>query len=170
MTTESLIATMAKCANDQYEEVHLLLSTPGGGVMNGMNIYNVLRGLPFNLVTHNVGNVDSIGSTIFLAGERRYSCPQSTFMFHGVGVFSQDKSRLEQKELQERLASIGADQNRIGNIFQERTKMSEADVKSLFLEAKTQNAAYAVSTGIVDEIRNVDIPLGSPVFALVFER
>ena len=29
--------------------------------MNGLNIYNVLRAMPINLATHNVGNIDSIG-------------------------------------------------------------------------------------------------------------
>ena len=61
-----------------------MLSTPGGSVMNGLNLYNVLRGLPITLTTHNVGNVDSIGNAIFLAGQIRYACPHSTFMFHGV--------------------------------------------------------------------------------------
>jgi ATP-dependent protease ClpP protease subunit len=68
-TTESLISLMANLANLQVQEVYLLLSTPGGSVMNGMNIYNALRAMPFKLTTHNVGNVDSIGNTIFLAGE-----------------------------------------------------------------------------------------------------
>src|ERR1700722_12875708 len=63
-TTESLLAVMADCANQGVAEVQLLLSTPGGVVMNGINIYNVLRGFPFKLVTHNVGNVDSIGKAI----------------------------------------------------------------------------------------------------------
>ena len=53
--------------------------------MNGMNLYNVMRAMPFKLITHNVGNVDSIGNAIFLAGVARYACPHSTFMFHGVG-------------------------------------------------------------------------------------
>jgi ATP-dependent protease ClpP protease subunit len=49
--------------------------------MNGLNIYNVLIGLPFELITHNVGNVDSIGNAIFLAGSKRYAChtPHSCF-------------------------------------------------------------------------------------------
>jgi hypothetical protein len=68
-TTESLIAAMANCANARPAQVVLLLSTPGGVVMNGMNLYNVLRAMPFKLVTHNVGNVDSIGKAVFLAGE-----------------------------------------------------------------------------------------------------
>src|ERR1700680_3114676 len=83
-TTESLIAVMADCANKGVPHVYLMLSTPGGSVMHGLNLYNVLRAMPFKLTTHNVGNVDSIGNAIFLAGEERWACPQSTFMFHGV--------------------------------------------------------------------------------------
>jgi ATP-dependent protease ClpP protease subunit len=62
-TTEVLIAAMAQCANEGVEDVQLLLSTPGGTVMNGLNLYNVLRAMPFKLTTHNVGNVDSIGNS-----------------------------------------------------------------------------------------------------------
>ncbi len=42
------------------------------------------EGVPYKLITHNVGNVDSIGNVIFLAAEERYACSTSTFMFHGV--------------------------------------------------------------------------------------
>lgn len=96
-TTESLIAAMTNLANQGVPKVTLLLSTPGGAVMNGMNVYNVLRAMPFELTTHNVGNVDSIGNAIFLAGERRYAAPHSTFMFHGVGFQSQPGHVLEEK-------------------------------------------------------------------------
>jgi ATP-dependent protease ClpP protease subunit len=48
-----------------------MLSSPGGHVMLGMNLYNVLRALPIKLTTHNVGNVDSIGNAVFLAGNPR---------------------------------------------------------------------------------------------------
>jgi membrane-bound ClpP family serine protease len=37
-TTESLIATLANCANQGAAAIHLLLSTPGGAVMNGINL------------------------------------------------------------------------------------------------------------------------------------
>jgi hypothetical protein len=69
-TTETLIATVGNAANQGVKTVYLMLSTPGGQVMNGLNLYNVLRGLPVELITHNVGNVDSIGNTIFMAGSR----------------------------------------------------------------------------------------------------
>ncbi len=101
-TTESLIAAIANVVNQGVKKVYLLMSTPGGAVMNGMNLYNVLRGLPVELTTHNVGNVDSIGTALFLAGAKRYACPHSTFMFHGVGFNVPQGARLEEKFLRER--------------------------------------------------------------------
>lgn len=50
-TTEALIATMSKLANEGKQSVCLLLSTPGGSVSNGVNLYNVLRAMPFHLTT-----------------------------------------------------------------------------------------------------------------------
>jgi ATP-dependent Clp protease protease subunit len=168
-TTESLIAALANCANEGVEAVHLLLSTPGGSVMNGMNLYNVLRAMPFKLITHNVGNVDSIGNAVFLAGEERYASPHTTFMFHGVG-FDAVGERMEEKLLRERLDGVLADQKRIGDIIDERTNLEPEQIEALFREAQTKDATYAVSTGIVHEVKDVEIPAGSPVIALVFQR
>jgi len=169
-TSESLIAVMSQCVNDGVEQVYLMLSTPGGNVMNGMTLYNVLKAMPFDLVTHNVGNVDSIGNAVFLAGEKRYACAHSTFMFHGVGFNAPQGTRFEEKFLRERLDAILSDQKRIGSIINERTKITEDQLEGLFREAQTKDATYAVGCGIVDEIKDVDIPQGSTVISLVFQR
>ena len=168
-TTESLIATMAHCANQGVAEVYLLLSTPGCTVMNGMNLYNVMRSMPFRLITHNVGNVDSIGNAVFLAGEHRYACAHSTFMFHGVG-FDGTGLHMEEKLLRERLDSVLADQKRIAGIIEERTNLETEQIEPLFRDAQTKDAAYAIGTGIVHEIKDVEIPEGCPVVSLVFQR
>jgi ATP-dependent protease ClpP protease subunit len=169
-TTESLLAVMSNCANQGVKAVYLMISTPGGNVMNGMNLYNVLRGMPFELITHNVGNVDSIGNAIFLAGSKRYACPHSTFMFHGVGFDMKGQLRLEEKNLKECLAGILSDQKRIGNIIAERTNLSEEVVAGLFTEAQTKDATFAVGAGIVHEVKDIQIPPGTNVVSLVFQR
>lgn len=169
-TTEALIAVMADQANKGVAEVCLMLSTPGGSVMHGLNLYNLLRAFPFKLITHNVGNVDSIGNAVFLAGEERYACPHSTFMFHGVGFDIAKPVRLEQKNLQEQLDAVLQDQRRIGAIIRERTDIDESQIGDLFREARTKDADYARSVGIVHDIRDVQIPFGSPVLSLVFQR
>jgi ATP-dependent protease ClpP protease subunit len=169
-TTESLIAVLAQQVAQGVQDVHLLLSTPGGSVMNGMNLYNVLRALPLTLTTHNVGNVDSIGNAVFLAGEHRYACPHSTFMFHGVGFDGQPGLRFEERQLREMLGGLQADQKRIASVIEERTSLSGDDAEALFLEAQTKDATYAIGTGIVHEVKDVQIPPGAAIVSLVFQR
>lgn len=168
-TAENLIAVMANCANEQVKQVYLLLSTPGGKVREGINLYNVLKGMPFELVTHNAGNVDSVGNAVFLAGSRRYAAHHSTFMFHGVG-FSVQQERFEQKNLEEKLGNLISDQTRIGSIITKHTKVSETEIAEWFRQEQTKDAEFAVEKGIIDEIREVQILPDCPVIALVFKR
>lgn len=169
-TAEALISTMANIANQRIPKVTLCLSSPGGDVMSGMNIYNMLRAMPFELTTHNVGNVDSIANAIFLAGTKRFACPHSTFMFHGVGFNAEAGKHFEEKLLRERLDGVLADQKRIGAILEERSTLSSAQIEPLFRDAQTKDAEYAVSAGIVHEVKDVELPAGVPVLTLVFQR
>ena len=170
-TCESLMAVMANCATQGVQRVYLALSTPGGDVTQGVTLYNLLRGMPFELITHNVGNVDSIGNAVFLAGSRRYACQHSTFMFHGVGFDMANQTiRLEEKNVREMLGNIMSNHDRIGSILKERTQIPEATIPELFREAQTKDAAFAIGCGIVHEIRDIQIPPGSTVISLVFQR
>lgn len=169
-TTETLIGTVSNIANKGVKTVYLMMSTPGGSVMNGMNLYNVLRAFPIHLITHNVGNVDSIGNAVFLAGQERYACPHSTFMFHGVGFDLNGQFRLEEKILKEKLDSIHIEHNRIGSVIEERTKLERDAISKLFLEAQTKDATFALGCGIVKEIKDVNVPPGATVVPLIFQR
>ncbi len=111
-TAEALIGAMSDLANLQVKLVHMALSTPGGSVSSGIALYNVLRGLPFELITYNIGNVDSIGNVVYLAGIRRYTDPHATFMFHGVSLSIEEESRMDEKSLKELLDSVLSDQAR----------------------------------------------------------
>jgi ATP-dependent protease ClpP protease subunit len=169
-TTESLLAAFAGQINLGYRNFYLMISSPGGVVMNGLNLYNVLRGLPINLTTHNVGNVDSIGNAVFLAGTTRVASPHSTFMFHGVSFNSINGQNFDERAVRERLASILSDQRRIGSIVQDRTTLPIQRIRAMFREARTIDAASAIGAGIVHEVRDVQIPPGAPVYQLVFQR
>ena len=169
-TTETLIATLSDCCNQGVQRAYLMLSTPGGSVMHGMNLYNVMRALPLEITMHNVGNVDSIGNVVFLAGDRRFACEHSTFMFHGVGFDLEANQRLEEKLLRERLETVQAEHKRIGAVIRERSKLDEASVQELFLQQQTKDAEFAARYGIVDEIRDVNIPTGAPIISLDSNR
>ncbi|HMU32112.1 MAG TPA: ATP-dependent Clp protease proteolytic subunit [Nitrospira sp.] len=169
-TTEGLLGLCGQLVEKKVSTVYLMLSTPGGTVMNGLNLYNVLRAMPFKLITHNVGNVDSIGNVLFLAGEQRYSSPHATFMFHGVGFDINGAARFEEKTLRERMDSIQADQARIAKILCERTGLTPDEAKQLFLEAVTKDPDYARTKGIIHDVRELKLPAGAPFLQLVFKR
>lgn len=169
-TTETLIAVLGEQVNKGATEIYLMFSTPGGSVMNGINLYNFMKALPLKLIIHNVGSVNSIGNVIFLAGQERYACPNSTFMFHGVGFDTTPGLRLEEKFLRERLDAIGQEQRRIESIIRNHTHLNARQVRNFFREARTKDADYALSVGIIHDIRDVQIPAGNPVISLVFQR
>jgi ATP-dependent protease ClpP protease subunit len=157
-----LLGACADLVRQKVQSVYLLFSTGGGQVMEGITIYNALRSFPFTLTTHNIGNVDSIGNVIFLAGERRYASPAATFLFHGVGFDVTGPLRLEEKFLLERLDSIKADHKRLSAIIASRTSLLAQEAENLFAQQATRDAPFAKSKGIIHDIVDASVPAGAP--------
>ncbi|MGH6817410.1 MAG: ClpP family protease [Methylovirgula sp.] len=169
ITGPALIAAIGQQVGQGFNELHLMLTTPGGHVAQGIAIYNMLRALPISITTYNVGSVNSIGNVIFLAGSKRYAAKTSSFMFHGVG-FDVQSARFEEKALKERLQSIQNDQKLIADIIVRHTKITETEVDKLFLEAAFVDTGEAKRRGIIDDILDVQVPTGTPFIQLVFQR
>lgn len=169
-TTEAVIAAMSNIVGQGAKKIVLLLSSPGGAVMSGLTLYDFIRSLPIPVETHNMANVDSIANMVFQAGTRRTCSKHSTFMFHGVGFTPNGPHRWELKDLKETMQSIQRDQDRIGAILLDRTKLSKERVGQLFLEASTEDANFAIEHRIVDEIVDIKIPDGAPIISMVFNR
>jgi len=119
-SVKQLFSTLYSLTND-CDKVYLLLNSNGGNVNAGIHCYNMLRSLPVALTTHNVGNVNSIANTIFLAGEKRYVAASASFMFHGVAFQKEAPFTLDEKACREHLDSIISDHQRIGHIFDDRS-------------------------------------------------
>lgn len=166
-TVETLTQALSNIAIQGVPEVYLVLSTPGGDVRSGLTLYNFLKGVPFELIVHNTGNVDSIGNAVFLAGNKRVACQNATFMFHGVG-FDQQAGRYEEKQLREMLENIMSDQRRIGDIIAEHTDLTQDEIQDLFRETQTKTAEFARQRGIVHSISEFHLPARVPVISLVF--
>jgi len=164
-TVQQLMATCGQLLKEGKNELYLMLSTPGGRVDSGVTLYNLLRAIACELTTHNMGNIDSIGNAVFLAGKTRKACTHSTFMFHGVGF--DIHQRFEEKNLREGLDSILADQRRIGDIIADRTRIPKTRAMQLFRDARTKNANDALKYGIVHEVSDLQIPTDSQIITLV---
>lgn len=167
-TTPVLIGALTNAISN-YDEIHLLVSTPGGKVAEGIAVYNAIKALPVPVITYNIGNINSIGNVVFQAGKRRVAAKISSFMFHGVG-FTVQNARLELKQLNEYTASLHNDQVLIAEIMVERTKLSIPEVNELFLNMAYMNSKEALERGITDEVREIRLPNGVPIQQLIFQR
>jgi len=168
VTTSALGGVLADVANKNHDEIHMLLSTPGGTVQDGIAIYNFIRALPVPLITYNIGQVNSIGNVVYQAGQRRIASKTSSFMFHGVG-FDIKNARMELKQLRERMQSITNDQNLITDIMVRHTNLSAQNVNALFLEMENIRANEALERGITDEVTDIRLLKQMPILSLVFQ-
>lgn len=160
---ETLLEACTELCNKNTQRVWLLLSSPGGSVDNAIAAYNMLRGMPFELTTQNIGTVESIANVLFLAGSHRFACPTSSFMYHGVGFNVGERTRFEMKHLRERMGSVESDQRKIASILAEQTSIPAAEIDRLFIEAVTRDPPYAQEFGIIEAIRPVEIPAGASI-------
>ena len=165
-TTTALMNTLAAALQQGVSELALLLSTPGGSVMHGMTLYNYLLALPVSLETYNIGNVDSIGAIVFLAGKRRFACPHSTFMLHPVAFGLQGGQNYEQPDLTAIVQSLEADQSRIAGIYAERSGLAKEVALGLFNQQKTYSATEAQTFSFVHEVKALSIEPGAQVVHL----
>ena len=143
------------------KNIHLVLNSPGGNVHAGIYCYNMIRAIPVQVDTHNIGNVDSIANVVFMAGERRVCTSSATFMFHGVGFDAANVNRLELPFLREKIDSIIADHKRIATIIASHSLLTLRMAAKLFEEQRVYDAAWAKSKGMVHEIADFNLPAGA---------
>ncbi len=166
-TVAALTQEAVALATAGVQEVHLLISSPGGHVMPGMALYGLLRSMPFHLTTHNIGNVDSIANIIFLAGATRYSVPHGTFMFHGVALNTTGPLKMDERFLRANLDSVSADHTKMATIIKDRAKFDRIeDIMGLFTDQATKDANFAASFGLIHEARDAKIPSGARIIQI----
>ncbi len=147
------------------KEFIILMSTNGGSVFHGLSAYNYLKGLPVSIVTHNFGNVDSIGVTLYCAGSRRYSSPQARFLLHGISWGFQN-CRLEEKQIEEILKSIQIDIENTAKVISANTGKAIGDVTKAMTDRITLNPEQAKEWGLVHEIKTELFEEGSEVISI----
>lgn len=145
------------------ERLVIAMNCPGGHVNSGVAIYHVMRSMPYEIVSHNISNVDSIANVIFLGADMRFAVPHATFMFHGVGLNAKEGMRLEEKNLKEYIDSIDADNNRLAKLIASRTNLNDDEGVTLFREQQTMGAEWAKTNALVSEIREYVAPADGPV-------
>ena len=112
---------------------------------------------------HNIGTIDSIATIIFMAGDKRFAVPHSTFHYHGAKVTFGQGANFVLAQAKEFLDGFEKMHQKMAGIICDNTEMTKADVEELFLHGRTKELAFAKTKGIIDEVSVPNIENGSPL-------
>ncbi len=135
---------------DPKRDVQLFINSPGGSVIDGMGIYDVMQYISPDVATICTGLAASMGAVLLTAGAagKRSALPHARVMIHQLsggmrGTFSDMEINYNfSKQLREELYTILA--NHSGKTFEEIEKDSDRD--------NWMKADMAKEYGLIDEV------------------
>ncbi len=151
-----LIQQVRYLDSESRDEIKLFINSPGGTVDSGLAAYDMLRLLKSPLTTICMGTAASMGSILFLAGEKRMMLPHSRVMIHDPSFGGGSCAGKKPDELRSELDSLVKTRERLTEIIVERTgqprrtvlKKTAADSYFTAEEA----IGFGLATGILTEI------------------
>lgn len=168
--TDKNVETMTAHINYEIQQgktaIYLLISSTGGYVNPAFAAYNLLRALPIELTTHNIGNVGSAANILFLAGRTRLACKSSTFFFHSTtgGVPGVSAAALHSS-----VQGVEIDDERTAQLIASETGIALSEARKMLASTGlTKDAPSAKACGLVSDVRDASIPSGAPFHQLVF--
>ena len=137
------------------EDVKMFINSPGGNVISGLAIYDVMNYITPDVSTYCMGMCASMGSILVSSGTRgkRYALPNGEIMLHQVsggaeGAFSDMQIAVKHAgRLQDKLYNILAENT--GKTFEEIQKDADRDN---WLTAEESLPGVFGKYGLIDEI------------------
>ena len=166
--TQCLRNILCGFASQGVKKITILMSSPGGSIIEGFALYNLIRALPFECNMHNIGSIHSIANIVFLAGENRSAAKYSTFMLHNfTWTFAQETLTVPQ--VSEKVMSLDVARKEFVGIFEDRTnlKAGDFDAEKFFDNPRTLDSAAAAKAGMVQTVVDFKIPAGSTVLNVI---
>jgi ATP-dependent Clp protease protease subunit len=105
---------------DPTTPITMIINSPGGNIIDGLSIYDTMRGIQNKIITVGVGMQASMGSVILVGGDERYMSPNSQLLVHqGSGGAEGTPTEVAINEaLSGRLRDI------LKNIYQDQTGLT----------------------------------------------
>lgn len=161
-----LRTAITECVNTGVTEIYLAISSGGGNIMEGLSLAAYIKALSIDVITHNIGQTDSVANVIFAAGKKRYANSHASFLFHGVAV--PINQNLSEHQVQEMYEGIKRLRDAVSTGFSIYTGIPLADVSEWMARSggTIWSAAESVTKSIIHEIREFNIPQGTQIISI----
>lgn len=148
---------------DKTEDLTIYINSPGGGVMNGFAMFDLLMQHEGKITTICEGSAASMASVILLAGEDRIAYENSEVMIHNPTVFTGGDA----DELEKHVERLRRMEERAINVYTSRTSMTEQQAKDYMNEETWFTASEAKDLGIITQVLNTDAEQKAKVAVMV---
>lgn len=149
-TTGDITAILA--ANPNEKDVYIDIDSPGGGVYDGFGMYDELRTSGRNIHANVINGCHSIAVVLLLSAPlaRRTANPNARSLIHLVRMESYGAST--GAEMKQAAETLRTDENRMIQIYTERTKLTDAQARQLIQAEKIHTAEDLLRLGFISKI------------------
>lgn len=110
------------------EEITIYINSPGGEVTSGLAVYDCIRLMDAPIKTVCTGTAASMGSILFLAGDKREMLPHTKIMIHDPAFGNHDIGGMKPLEIQKEVDRIMKTRDILCGIIAERTGRTKEEV------------------------------------------
>ena len=145
------------------KKITIVISSVGGDPASAFAAYNILRNVPAEITTFNVGNVDSAAMLIYCAGKYRYSLPNpARFLIHGTSLGPMTTSvPVESRWLESQLQQLKSLDQLIVQVIAANSNKKLSEIQAAISGQTILSAEEAKQWGIVQEIKNTFMEPGA---------
>jgi len=135
---------------DDESDIKLFINSPGGSVIDGLAIYDIMNWVEPDVATYSMGMSASMGSILLSSGAKgkRFSLPHSKIMIHQVSGYAGGQC----SDIRIWTEEIKKHQNELYKILSENTGKS---IEQIEIDADRDHwftAQEALEYGLIDEI------------------
>lgn len=159
-SAQRIVNGLTNASAQKVKEAHILFQSPGGGVGEGIALYNLFKAVTFDLILYNVGQIASAALISYLGAKKRKTSRYATFMTHRT---TGPAIAMEATKLKTVAESVILDDKRTEAILRQHITMPE-DKWAARDNDVWFTAEDAVKFGIADEIAEFAPPLGSQLY------
>ena len=133
------------------KDIHLYINSPGGSIMAGLAIYDIMQFIKCNVHTYCIGMAASMGSLLLTAGVKRFILPHARVMIHQPLVAGGGLSG-PVSDIEIHTQEMALLKKKLTNIYVKHTKKSFDELTQSMDRDRYMGAEEAKNFGLVDEI------------------
>lgn len=135
---------------DGVESIHLLMHSPGGGVNEGVALFNYFSTYPIEIVAYNSGSIASAATIAYLGAKKRITSENAVFMVHRTTAGTANIGNAER--LKAITSSVEIDDARTESILKSKITLTEEQWSIHNVADLTLTARQSIECGIAHEI------------------